>query len=113
MDNKTFEEKLTDFTTALQEKLKPMIEKRQNDLLEKDLDLGSEGDYFVCYDSDEVNVGVGSLTVREETIQNEDQAYEDAQEEIAEQVANLEEEFYTLFEDNKISSLLADIIRSL
>lgn len=110
---KTLEEKLTDFTTALQEKLNPMIEARSKSLLEKDTDLGTAGDYFICYDSDSVDIGVGYATVRKDLIQDEEKAEEDAKEELILEVANLEDAFYNLLEGNKISSLLADILRSL
>lgn len=113
MDKKTLEEKLTDFTTALQEKLKPLVEGKAQDLLTEDKDYDNEGTYFICYDRDTVDVGVGSVVVREDIIQDENLAEKDAKEEIAVEVSNLEDAFYTLFEDNKISSLLADIVRSL
>ena len=110
---KTLEEKLLDFTTVLQEKLKPLVEEKAEELLEEDQDYDNEGTYFICYDTDTVDVGVGSVIIRKDIIQDEEKAEEDAKEAIAVEVANLEDAFYNLLEDNKISSLLADILRSL
>lgn len=105
---KTLTEKLLDLSTELQRKLNELSEKRSETLLEK-----NEDEYFICYDSDSVDVGVGMLTVRSEKILDEERAEEDAKEEIITEVANLEDSFYYLLEDNKISSLLADVLRSL
>lgn len=110
---KTLTEKLLDLSTELQKKLNELSEKRAETLLENDSNLGYDGKYFLYYDRDTVDVGVGSVVVREDLIQNETQAEEDAKEEIITEVANLEDSFYTLLEDNKISSLLADVLRSL
>ena len=110
---KTLTEKLLDLSTELQRKLKELSEERSETLLEKDRALDNEGTYFLCCDTDSVDVGVGSVTVRRELIQDETKAEEDAKEEIITEVANLEDSFYTLLEDNKISSLLADVLRSL
>ena len=105
---KTLTEKLLDLSTELQRKLNELSEERAEYLLEK-----NEDEYFICYDSDSVDVGVGMLTVRQEKILDEERAEEDAKEEIIIEVANLEDSFYTLLEDNKISSLLADVLSSL
>lgn len=110
---KTLKDKLNDLSEALRDKINPMIAEKRDDLLEEDLQHDNEGKYFLYYDSDEVDVGVGLVKIRKEVIQNEDMAEKDAQEEIAVEIANLGEAFYTLLEDNKISSLLADIVRSL
>lgn len=110
---KTLTEKLLDLSTELQKKLKELSEQRAETILENDSELDNEGTYFLCWDSDCVDVGVGSVTVRREMIQDETKAEEDAKEEIITEVANLEDSFYYLLEDNKISSLLADVLRSL
>lgn len=110
---KTLTEKLLDLSTELQKKLNELSEQRAETLLENDRELDNEGTYFLCWDTDSVDVGVGSVTVRRELIQDETKAEEDAKEDIITEVASLEDSFYNLLEDNKISSLLADVLRSL
>lgn len=77
------------------------VKKEANYLLEKDLDKGSAGDYYKGYDEDGVNNGVGYMRTRYEIIQDEEQAYEDAKENI---ISTLESEdmetIYTMFEEN-------------
>lgn len=109
MDDKTLTEKLLDLSTALQSKFNEMISKKANELLADD----DTGNYFICYDRDTVDVGVGSVVVREEMIQDEEQAEKDAKEALIIEVANNDDALYTLIEDNKITSLLADVLRSL
>lgn len=106
---KTLIEKLLDLSIELQRKLKELSEQRAESLLAND----NEDKYLICYDTDSVDIGVGSVVVRQDKIQDEEQAEKDAKEEIITEVANLEDSFYTLLEDNKISSLLADVLRSL
>lgn len=106
---KTLTDKLVDLSTELQKKLNELSEQRAETLLENDTD----DKYFLCWDTDSVDVGIGSVEIRREKIQDETQAENDAKEEIITEVANLEDSFYTLLEDNKISSLLADVLRSL
>lgn len=106
---KTLTEKLLDLSTELQKKLNELSENRAKAILEKD----DEGKYFICWDTDSVNIGVGMATVRCEAIQDEERAEKDAREEIITEVSNIEDGFYYLLEDNKISSLLADVLRSL
>lgn len=106
---KTLTEKLIDLSTELQRKLNELTEKRAKYLLEND----DNDKYFICYDTDSVDVGIGSVVVRQDKIQDEIQAEEDAKEEVITEIANLEDNFYYLLEDNKISSLLADVLRSL
>lgn len=105
---KTLTEKLLDLSTEFERKLNKLSEERAEELLET-----NEDKYFICYDSDSVDVGVGMLKVRSEKILDEERAEEDAKKEIITEVANLEDSFYNLLEDNKISSLLADVLRSL
>lgn len=113
MDDKTLTEKLLDLSTALQIKFNEMINEKAEDLLTEDKELEKEGTYFLYYDRDTVDVGVGSVVVREEMIQDEEQAEKDAKEALIIEVANNDDALYTLIEDNKITSLLAEVLRSL
>lgn len=101
-----------DLLQALKEAFEEMVSERAEKLLEDDLKEGREGKYFEFIDSDYVDVGVGSVCVRRETIQDEDQAFEDAKEEIISELVNNEEDApYYLFENNKFTIALGKFLK--
>lgn len=89
-----------EFLKAFKDAVNKMADERMAWLLEKDLEQGSNGKYFEGYDSDSVDVGVGYVKVREDVIQDEETAFDDAKKEIVhELVTNSEDASYNLFED--------------
>lgn len=100
-----------DLLEALKKAFLAMAEERKEKLLEDDLEEGTEGKYFECYDTDSVDVGVGSVCVRKETIQDEDKAFEDAKEEIIEGLVNNDDEVYFLFENNEFTIALGKFLK--
>lgn len=102
-----------DLLEALKKAFNAMVEERKEKLLEDDLQEGHEGKYFECYDEDDVDVGVGSVCVRKETIQDEDKAFEDAKEEIIEGLVNNDDEVYFLFENNEFTIALGKFLKGL
>ena len=102
-----------DLLEALKKAFLAMAEERKEKLLEDDLEEGTEGKYFECYDTDSVDVGVGSVCVRKETIQDEDKAFEDAKEEIIEGLVNNDDEVYFLFENNEFTIALGKFLKGL
>lgn len=100
-----------DLLEALKKAFLAMAEERKENLLEDDLGEGTEGKYFECYDTDSVDVGVGSVCVRKETIQDENQAFENAKEEIISELVNNEENAtYYLFENNEFTIALGKFL---
>lgn len=80
-----------------------MIQARADRLLVEDLAEYENGRYFQGYDSDDVDVGVGRVTVREDILQNEDLAFKDAKNEILEELkAGDFSEVYDLFDDEQV-----------
>lgn len=86
---------------ALKSKFLQMAEKKAEELIEH-----NEDEYFIKYDTDSVDVGVGSVTVRREAIYDEDRASEDAKEIIIDELVNNEEAVYDLFEDAEFTEAL-------
>lgn len=80
-----------------------MISARANRLLTEDLAECENGRYFQGYDTDDVDVGVGRVIVRQDTLQNEELAFKDAKEEILEELkAGDFSEVYELFDDEEV-----------
>lgn len=80
-----------------------MIKARADRLLVEDLAECENGRYFQGYDSDDVDVGVGRVTVREDILQNEELAFEDAKNEILEELKTGDfSEVYDLFDDEQV-----------
>lgn len=100
-----------DLLEALKKAFLARAEEVKEKLLEDDLEEGTEGRYFECYDTDSVDVGVGSVCVRKETIQDEDKAFEDAKEEIIEDLVNNGDEVYFLFENNEFTIALGKFLK--
>ena len=101
-----------DLLEALKKAFNAMVEERKEKLLEDDLQEGHEGKYFECYDEDDVDVGVGRVVVRSEIIQDEDQAFEDAKEEVISELVNNEEDApYYLFENNEFTIALGKFLK--
>lgn len=104
MENNTKE----DLINALKEAFEEMVSKRAEKLLENDLALGVDGVYYEGHDKDYVDVGVGSVCVRDEILQDEDKAFEDAKEEI---ISELEDDPYYLFENNEFKIALGKFLK--
>lgn len=100
-----------DLLEALKKAFLERAEEVKEKLLEDDLENGTEGIYFECYDTDYIDVGVGSVCVRKETIQDEDKAFEDAKEEIIEDLVNNGDEVYFLFENNEFTIALGKFLK--
>ena len=100
-----------DLLEALKKAFLARVEERKEKLLKDDLEEGTEGKYFECYDTDFVDVGVGSVCVRKETIQDEDKAFDDAKEEIIEDLVNDGDEVYFLFENNEFTIALGKFLK--
>lgn len=99
---------MSELLKALKDSFDKLAQKRSKDLLEKDLDLENQGTYFLYYDTDSVDVGVGSVIVRREVIQDEDRAIDDAREEI---LTEIEEGENDIFDDDKLRSLIVKFLR--
>ena len=102
-----------EFLSALKKAFYNLVGERQQSLLDEDLDFGKEGTYFQHYDTDSVDVGVGSVTVRKETIQDEDAAWEDAKQQIVEELVNNDEVVYNLFDNNEFTIALGKYLKGL
>lgn len=80
-----------------------MIYARAHRLLVEDLAECENGRYFQGYDTDDVDVGVGRVIVRQDILQDEELAFKDAKEKIlAELKAGDFSEVYDLFDDEKV-----------
>lgn len=100
--------------TALKKAVYKLIGERRQSLLDEDLDHGREGTYYLYEDTDEVDIGVGQLTVRRETIQDEQKAWDDAKEEIITELVNNEEDaVYNLWENNEFTVQLGKYLKGL
>ena len=91
---------------ALKSKFLKMLENKKAELIEH-----NEDEYFIKYDTDSVDVGVGSVTVRREAIYDEDRAFEDAKEIIIDELINNEEAVYDLFEDVDFTEALEKFLK--
>lgn len=101
-----------DLLEALKKAFNAMVEERTENLLEDDLNNGEGGKYFIKYDFDAVDIGGGHQIVRKDTIQDEDQAFEDAKEEIISELVNNEEDApYYLFENNEFTIALGKFLK--
>ena len=94
----------------LKECLQDKIQEIADNLIENNpeaYDLGKDTDY--------VDVGIGSVCVRSDTIYDEDAAYKDAREKFAESVENYDSEEYLLelLENDTFRNTLANMIRRL
>lgn len=100
---------MSELLKALKDSFDKLAQERSKILLEKDLDLENEGTYFLYYDTDEVDIGVGRATVRRDTIQDEDRALYDAKEEI---LAEIEAgENYEILDDDNLRYLIVKALR--
>lgn len=100
--------------TALKKAFYKLVGERQQSLLDEDLDHGREGTYYLYEDTDAVDVGVGQLTIRKETIQDEQKAWEDAKEEIITELVNNEEDaVINLWENNEFTVQLGKYLKGL
>lgn len=101
-----------DLLEALKKAFNAMVSERAEKLLEDDLDRGIDGVYFQGHDCDYVDVGVAYIPVRDDIIQDEDQAFEDAKEEIISELVNNEEDApYYLFENNEFTIALGKFLK--
>lgn len=97
---------------ALKSAFEELVQYRTQYLLERDLDEGENGEYFVRYDRDSVNNGIGEMTVRQEIIQDEDRAYYDAKDQVHEELLACEEETtLALFEKEDFVKALDDFLK--
>lgn len=99
---------MSELLKALKDSFDKLAQDRSKDLLEKDLDLENQGTYFLYYDTDSVDIGVGSAIVRREVIQDEDRAIDDAREEI---LTEIEEGENDIFDDDKLRALIVKFLR--
>lgn len=99
---------MSELLKALKDSFDKLAQDRSKDLLEKDLDLENQGTYFLYYDTDSVDIGVGRAIVRREVIQDEDRAIDDAREEI---LTEIEEGENDIFDDDKLRSLIVKFLR--
>lgn len=100
---------MSELLKALKDSFDKLAQERSKDLLKKDLDLENEGTYFLYYDTDDVDIGVGRAIVRCDTIQDEDRALDDAKEEI---LAEIEAgENYEILDDDNLRSLIVKALR--
>ena len=103
-----------EFLSALKKAVYKLIGERQQKLLDDDLAEGRFGKYFQYYDTDAVDVGTGKLTVRKETIQDEEKAWGDAKEEIITELVNDEEDaVYYLWQNNEFTVQLGKYLKGL
>lgn len=91
---------------ALKSKFLKMVENKKEELIEH-----NEDEYFIKYDTDSVDVGVGSVCVRREAIYDEDRAFEDAKAIIIDDLVNNEEAVYDLFEDVDFTEALEKFLK--
>ena len=99
---------MSELLKALKDSFDKLAQDRSKDLLEKDLDLENQGTYFLYYDTDDVDIGVGRAIVRREVIQDEDRAIDDAKEEI---LTEIEEGENDIFDDDKLRALIVKFLR--
>lgn len=93
------------------EALKKQVSERADSLLEDDLDRGIDGVYFQGHDNDYVDVGVAYIPVRDDIIQDEDQAFEDAKDELIEELKNADyETFYSLIENENVLNAIIELL---
>ena len=93
------------------EALRGEIIKRRDNLLEDDLDRGIDGVYFQGHDNDYVDVGVAYIPVRDDIIQDENQAFEDAKDELIEELKNADyETFYSLIENENVLNAIIKLL---
>lgn len=93
------------------EALKKQVSERADSLLEDDLNNEEGGKYFIKYDFDAVDIGVGHQIVRKDTIQDEDQAFEDAKDELIEELKNADyETFYSLIENENVLNAIIKLL---
>lgn len=93
------------------EALRGEIIKRRDNLLELDLNEGCMGKYYQGRDFDKVNNGVGWVYVRDEIIQDEDQAFEDAKDGLIEELKNADyETFYSLIENENVLNAIIELM---
>ena len=103
-----------EFLSALKKAFYELVKERQQKLLDDDLAEGRFGKYFQYYDTDAVDVGTGKLTVRKETIQDEEKAWKDAKEEIISELVNDEEDaVYYLWQNNEFTVQLGKYLKGL
>lgn len=97
---------------ALKSAFEDMVNKRTEKILEEDLQEGANGEYFMEYDRDSVNVGIGNVIVREDVIQDEDRAFDDAKDMIIDEILSYEEEaIETLFENKVFADALEKFLK--
>lgn len=95
----------------IKEALKKAISKRASELLEDDLNNEEGGKYFIKYDFDVVDIGVGNMIVRKDTIQDEGEAWEDAKQELVEEMNNADyETFYSLIDDENVCNAIIKLL---
>lgn len=95
----------------IKEALKKAISKRASELLEDDLNNEEGGKYFIKYDFDAVDIGVGHQIVRKDTIQDEGEAWEDAKQELVEEMQNADyETFYSLIDDENVCNAIIKLL---
>lgn len=95
----------------IKEALKKAISKRASELLEDDLNNEEGGKYFIKYDFDTVDIGVGRQIVRKDTIQDEGEAWEDAKQELVEEMNNADyETFYSLIDDENVCNAIIKLL---
>lgn len=98
-----------EFMAELKNAFWEVVEDHKQGLLEND----DDGVYHLGYDCDYEDVGVGKVCVRRDEIQDEDQAFEDAQEQVIEEIVNSEDALYELFEKVKFTTALNKFLKSL
>lgn len=99
-----------EFMAELKNAFWEVVEDRKQSLLDNDED----DVYFLGYDRDYEDVGVGKVCVRCDKIQDEDQAFDDAKDQIIEELVNGEEEAtIKLLENVKFSTALNAFLRGL
>ena len=102
---------LIDFKIMFVNALRGEINKRRDYLLEKDLNEGCGGKYYQGHDKDFVDVGVGSVCVRDDVLQDEEQAFEDAKDELIEELKNADyETFYSLIENENVLNAIIELM---
>ena len=106
----SFSEITKEFVYEFKQAFYDLVENRKQELLETDED----DVYFLGYDRDYEDVGVGKVCVRCDKIQDEDQAFDDAKDQIIEELVNGEEEAtIKLLENVKFSTALNAFLRGL
>ncbi len=97
---------------ALKLAFEDMVKQKAEELLKNDLKEGRDGEYFMGYDRDSVDVGVGSVIVRQDIVQNEERAFEDAKDQVHEDLLCYEEEaIERLFENEDFNRALDNFLK--